>query len=412
MTLTLQNLKGVNPFQKKTTRTKRAFLRDFEGFIDGLGSNGQWGKGDVGTAGRVPGYVAGTMAANAVVTPTGVNAADTVTINGQALTAIQQRSTGTVTAAAVLAADTVTMNGVVFTAVNGSPVGNQFDMSGSNTACATSLAAAINACATAGVLGVVAAKSSAAVVTVFAVVPGTAGNSLTLASSNGGRLAISGATFSGGIAVANNQFDMAGTDITTGASLADCINASSTAIVSSLTKGGARSATITLTGTTDGQTVTVGNVTFRAKNGAAGSLFDVDQFDVSGNDTAKATSLTSQINAHPFLSSYVWADSSTNVVTVRERPPVTPTLTGAASALSVSPSAFPTPISALPLLKNGAGIAVSAAQLAASAAVLIESVVVGAVGNAQTIATSNGARLPILGGQTRLINGADTTNTF
>lgn len=409
-TLTLKNLKGVNPFQKKTSRPKRAFLRDYEGFIDSLSSSGQWGKSDINLLGLEPGYIAGTASANGVITPTAVLAADTVTINGQALTAIQQRSTGTITAASVLAADSVTVNGVVFTAVNTGNVGNQFDMSGSNTACATSLAAAINACTTAGVQGVVAARSTAAVVTVFAVVGGTAGNSLTLATSNAGRLAISGAAFTGGIAVANNQFDMIGTDVTTGASLADCINASSTAIVSGLVAASARSATITLASTAEGQTVTIGNCTFRARAGAV--ALDVDQFDVSGSDTAKATSLAAQINAHPTLSQLVWADSAVGVVTVRERPPQQATRTGAASALSVSPSAFPTSLNAVSLSKVGAGITVSAGNLGASAAVFLEAVVVGACGNAQTIASSNAGRLPILGSATRLLNGTDTVNTF
>lgn len=47
------------------------------------------------------------------------------------------------------AADTVTINGTAITAVNGTPVNNQYDMSGNATAECTSLAAAINASTTA-----------------------------------------------------------------------------------------------------------------------------------------------------------------------------------------------------------------------------------------------------------------------
>lgn len=410
-TLTLKNLKGVNPFQKKTTRPKRAFLRDYEGFIDSLSSNGQWGKSDIAVLGREPGYIAGVIAANGVITPTGVNAADTVTVNGQALTAIQQRATGTLTSAAATTNDTAVINGVTFTAVNGAPTApNQFDTSSANnTTIATNLAAAINASASAGILGVVAAKSAAAVVTVFAILGGTAGNSLTLVGT-AVRLAASGATLSGGIAIAANQFDMAGTDVTTASSLADCINASTAAIVSSLVAAQARSGTITLTGPTELQTVTIGNTTMRAKNGAV--ALDLDQFDVSGSDTAKATSLAAQINLHPFLSQLVWANSAAGVVTVYERPPGQQSLVGAASALSPSLSAFPTPIGAIPLNKSGAGIAVSGGNLAASNNCFLEALVLGQCGNAQTLATSNGARLPILGGASRLINGTDTVNTF
>jgi hypothetical protein len=367
-----------------------------------------WGKGDLQTSARLPGYIAGTAPATAVVTPTAVNAADTVTLNGQALTAIQQRGSGTVTAASVLAADTVTINGVVFTAVNGATTGNQFDMSGTNTQCAASLAAAINACVTAGILGVVGAKSAAAVCTVFAILPGTAGNSLPLVSSNGGRLAVSGATFAGGIAIANNQFDSIGSDTAVASSLADCINNSSTGIVQ-LAKASARSATITLASTTDGESVTIGNVTFTARNGAT---TDMLQFDVSGSDTADATALAAAINAHPYLSQYVLALSAAGVVTVYERPAVVPGLAGAASALSQNNSSYPTSANAIALAKSGAHITLSGAQIAAGANVLIEALILGAAGNAQTIASSNGARLPILNSATRLTGGTDSAVTF
>ena len=107
-------------------------------------------------------------------------------------------ASGTVTAASAQAADTVTVAGVAFTAVSGSPTGNQFDISGSDTAAAASLASAINASATAGINGVVSATSSGAVVTVTAKVPGLIGNGITLASSNGTRLATSGARLASG----------------------------------------------------------------------------------------------------------------------------------------------------------------------------------------------------------------------
>lgn len=107
-------------------------------------------------------------------------------------------ATGTVTCASAAAADTVTINGVAITAVSGTPANDQFDVSGNDTADATSLAAAINNSTTSGIKDIVTATSSGAVVTVKARVPGYIGNAITLASSNGTRLAVSAARLANG----------------------------------------------------------------------------------------------------------------------------------------------------------------------------------------------------------------------
>jgi phage tail sheath gpL-like len=108
-------------------------------------------------------------------------------------------ASGTVTCAAVQAADTVTIAGVTFTAANGSPVGNQFDMSlASDTLVAADLVRSINASATAGISGCVTATNVLGVVTITASMPGKLGNAITLASSNGTRLAVSGARLASG----------------------------------------------------------------------------------------------------------------------------------------------------------------------------------------------------------------------
>lgn len=106
------------------------------------------------------------------------------------------KASGTVTCAAVNAADTVTINGVVLTAVNGAPAADQFDMSGSATAEATSLVAAINANAT--LAGLVLASNVAGVVTIEALNGGVSGNAISLASSNNTRLAVSAAALASG----------------------------------------------------------------------------------------------------------------------------------------------------------------------------------------------------------------------
>lgn len=173
------------------------------------------------------------VGATGTVTLAAVQAGDTVTINGTALTATQARANGTATCASVSVADTVTVRGVVFTAAAAENLATgAFNQSSTDTVCATSLAACINASTNASLSGLVGAKSAAGVVTVYSIAAGTAGNAYTLASSNGGRLAVSGATLANGAAVANNQFDFAASDTVNAASLVTAIGASSTSLVS------------------------------------------------------------------------------------------------------------------------------------------------------------------------------------
>lgn len=102
-------------------------------------------------------------------------------------------------------ADTVTINGTVFTAQAGAvtPGGATFQAATSNNATATSLAAQINAHATASL--VVTAKVLNAVVTLYADAGGTAGNAITLAYADNGSATVgatvSGATLTGGAAL-------------------------------------------------------------------------------------------------------------------------------------------------------------------------------------------------------------------
>lgn len=111
-------------------------------------------------------------------------------------------ASGTITCSSALAGDTVTVAGVVFTADTSRTAGNNdFDISGSDIADATSLVAALNdptnwvgdPPVTASNVG-----GTSAVVTVTASSVGTAGNSITLASS-GGTLAVSGANLLNGL---------------------------------------------------------------------------------------------------------------------------------------------------------------------------------------------------------------------
>ena len=212
-------------------------------------------------------YQTGVVQASGTITPAAVLAADTVSIGGQALTAAQRRATGTVTMAAAAAADTVTVGGQVFTAVNGAVVAGQatFDVSGGNNPAAASLAAQVNAFGGSLVSGIFKARASAAVCTFYAVEQGTGGNALTLASSTGVRLAVSGATFANGSAIANNTFDMAGTDATTGAAIAAAVEASSTAAVKQVNAVASAAGVVTVTSKVGG---TAGNAIALATSNA------------------------------------------------------------------------------------------------------------------------------------------------
>lgn len=108
-------------------------------------------------------------------------------------------ASGTVTCASAAENDTVTLGGVVFTAVNGTPTGDQFDMSlATDTLVAADLVRAYNASTTDGAAGCATASNLAGVVTFTASTPGKIGNAITLASSNGTRLEVSGARLADG----------------------------------------------------------------------------------------------------------------------------------------------------------------------------------------------------------------------
>ena len=110
------------------------------------------------------------------------------------------KATGTITCLAALAGDTVTVNGLVYTAVAGAKANNtKFSIDTGNNETAADLADSITNDSRTGTLNDVTATSSTNVVTCQQTVGGAGGNNTTLASSNGVRLAVSGATFTGGV---------------------------------------------------------------------------------------------------------------------------------------------------------------------------------------------------------------------
>tara|TARA_R110000737_G_C14624761_1_gene494674 strand:+ start:68050 stop:68766 length:717 start_codon:yes stop_codon:yes gene_type:complete len=113
-------------------------------------------------------------------------------------------ATGTITFATVLAGDTVTINGLVYTAVAGAKADNtQFSINGTDIVDAADLVDSITNDVRAGVEDFSAANGGTAVVTITAeilVQSPTEGNAITLVSSNGTRLAVSGGgTLTGGV---------------------------------------------------------------------------------------------------------------------------------------------------------------------------------------------------------------------
>jgi phage tail sheath gpL-like len=108
-------------------------------------------------------------------------------------------ASGTVTCASADAADTVTVNGVVFTGAAAEDIGAaEFNVAGTDDEAATSLAACINGSTDALIANIVTASAAADVVTITAVQKGHTGNAITLASSDGTDLAVSGSRLEGG----------------------------------------------------------------------------------------------------------------------------------------------------------------------------------------------------------------------
>lgn len=307
--------------------------------------------------------------ARGTVTPTlsGIDTDDTVTINTTGvLTAKRHHATGTVTIVVANTdnGDTVTVNGVVFTAAAAEDTeAGEFDISGTDTAAATSLVDCIAASEDALIDGIVTATSSSGVVTIRAVATGTGGNSITLASNDADGLAVSGATLENATAPAADEFDITGSTAQCCTSLAAAINACT--LLSGIVTAWASATVVTVRAVTPG---TGGNsiglessdaqLAVSAATLENGAAIANNQFDFGGSDTETGAALAAAINA-----------STTNIVSKH----VTAT--------------------------------------AASGVVTLTAVLPGHAGNIVTTATSDGTRLAITGSLARLAGGTDTITT-
>lgn len=197
--------------------------------------------------------------------------------NGLSVENLGVVATGTVTMASVANNDTVTINGVTLTAkTTVTDATAQWTRGVSNAADATAFAALINSTATNALITKhVRALARSAVVHLFARYGGIAGNAITLASSNGSTLAVTGARLTGGTLAQYEGAQATGTVTISGAD------------------GG--NYTVTING------VSTGNVT-----------------GTNGDDTATAASIASAINnlTDGLVRGHVTASSSAGVVTL------------------------------------------------------------------------------------------------
>jgi hypothetical protein len=206
-----------------------------------------------------------------VVTLTAAPGAGAVTVENLGVVA-----TGTITCSGVDAADAVSINGTAITAHATTSANNQFVVGATNAATATNLAACINASTTALVSKHVRALARSAVVHLFARYGGIAGNAITLTTTDGTDLAVSG------------------TGRLTGGTLAQYEGAQATGTVT-ISGADAGNYTVTING------VSTGNV--------AGT---------NGDDTATAVSIVAAINGltDALVRGHVTAANSAGVITL------------------------------------------------------------------------------------------------
>lgn len=205
------------------------------------------------------------VAAAASVTCAAVANADTITINGVALTAAQHNATGTAAFSTIVAGNIVTINGVAFTASAAPASETDFLVTGGDNAAAAALVVKINACTNGLISGVVTATASSATVTIRAVAQGTAGNSITL-TKTGAPVTVSGATLANGAAATNNEFDYKGSNTETGDAIVACVAASSTSLISSHVVATNAAGVVTFTALVPG--VSGNAITIATSNGA------------------------------------------------------------------------------------------------------------------------------------------------
>lgn len=245
---------------------------DISGGTDTLDAAALAAAINASTTTGIVGVVTATSAA-AVVTLTSVaygRAANAITVESLGVVA-----TGTATCSAVDAGDAIAINGQAITAHATTAANNQFVVGATDAATAANLAACINASTTAIVNKHVRALARAAVVHIFAKYGGVAGNAITLTTTDGTDLAVSGARLAAGTIA---QYE-----------------------------GAQATQTVTISGADGGNyTVTINGV---STGNVAGT---------NGNDTATAASIVAVINAmtDALVRGFVTAANASGVITL------------------------------------------------------------------------------------------------
>ncbi len=259
-----------------------------------------------GTSGNISAANGGTAVVTATTDVDGV-AGNSVILTSSDGVLLAVTGAGTLTGG--VAADLIVVNGLTYTAIAGSKGGDNtlFSIDTSNDAAATDLADSVTNDSRSGVLDDVTGSATTDTVTCTQTVAGVGGNATTLTSTGGGRVILSGATFSGGtdadFAIVNGltytavdgsksddtEFDISGTDDQAATDLADSIDDDiRSGTLNDLT---ATAATDTVTAvTTIGGTV--GNATTLASSDEAGRLTISGSTFTGGADNALVSGIT------------------------------------------------------------------------------------------------------------------------
>lgn len=271
---------------------------------------------------------------------------------------------GTVVCASAIEGDTVIANGLIYTAVNGTKADNtEFDMSGTDDATAADLADSITNDSRSGDVDDVTAASVTDTVTITSTVRGTDGNTIPLSSSDGTRLAVSGAFLTGGVvghtvtinalvytAVVgakddNTQFSVDTSDDACAADLEDSVNNDVRSGTLGDVSASATTDTVTLTSDQDGtagdattlaetgSTITISGATFSGGvtadtitvndlvyTAVAGVKADDTEFSIDTSNDAAATDLADSIDGDVRVGTLndVSATATTDTVTVTQ----------------------------------------------------------------------------------------------
>lgn len=273
---------------------------------------------------------------------------------------------------------------------------------GTDTTVATSIAAAINDGLN-GLNGTVTANAVGTTVTVTAFTPGAAGNSLTLVSSDGTRLALSGATLTGGV----------GTNATVATSLAAAINDALNVPLPSTFQAVAVGTVVNLTAIQPGlvgnsltlatsaptrAVISGGTLTGGAGDNisAASSLVAAILDPANGINTLVLGSNVGGTSNVVTISAFV-PGTGGNAITLVSSDPAQIALSGGNLAGGVGNNTTVAASLAAAINDAGNGIATSVTSVSALNVVTLTSLTPGNVGNLITLASSNGTRLALSG---------------